>query len=1245
MNGKKRCKKGQMAAFVLIGLILLIGSAALTYVLYVAKKAPSDQYFLEQLPESLDKTSLDTLMRSCIKKVSDPELIRIAKYGGTISPKVNEYRTYNKTRYRYLCDQKPGYTECVNKILTRESMQEELQDKITVEVAACMSPALKFYEDRGYEIKSSQPSTKVIIAPDDVNVIVNYPLVVSKDATKINTMDYSVQFDYPLGKLYDLAMEILNSENSAGYFNQEGWMFNHSIEVLIQKHRPYPDVTYKLSKYDWEKKEHYVFNFALQGYDRLPELAGLGSLGSSGQMIASPAAARSNAYDQNMGCCNNKKDGNCFENADKSSCMNNGLEFRTGTCAQSGFTCKPISEDKFDNRTGLCYGRRCNACMNGTYEYGDNVNDPSTYSGPAKMNGESWCSYEGPSGQGLDAVGSRHYKQICVDGSMLVEECGDYRTDICVEQAETINGRQMTRAVCRPNRWQDCHLFGSNQAECTDTGKRDCYWNVFQDNFLLGKPRDQSEPGTVTSYEERHCAPQVPPGLRFWNTLEGMQVCGWANNYYECAAPGCFQEWTEFDAIYCAMQGDCGIYRNYLGKLPELSLNNLFPGAGQLPGVGTSSMGGGFVSAPNLINNQIYELVLPNAQNFALKTYQKAGKLPSYPKEWYPKTVTPDMFIHNSPNDYSMLGIMSFFQRFVDWGMDKLNNIEDDIWDLIVHGESMEWTALGVSMCNVWTPSTSAIDCEKCNGNPYRPCTEYKCRSLGMYCNYEEIDGVGKCSSYETSTIGKPVVQFDGQITPGYTTKGSTLASSDTAYVGKEIIEALKTDYTFQIKTNRETQCMLTVVPGASFGMNPPFPGTATDYSFRTKHNLTIPYTTADGLSVMLLPLQLMSMISFNPDQIWAIFNNMANRIITYMEDLTDDCNDCNDWDPSTGCGNIGLMALSNDDCDEMEDKTDQIKSMFSQITDFWQNTVKPEVEKWLNTAQKNAIDEVLNYAVAQHKYHAFVKCRDRGGNENEVDLDFIRFKISPNPLAAAQVPDGPPIVRAIEPQNWTEQSPDEAGRKEVYVYLNQLSECAYGTSDQEFIYMNNKFQCPKSTYYGGLAGGYVCNSSRPFDELKNPGAPIYIKCIDHPEHYETFSFRLEQGTEYAGPQRSEWIKPITEGEPGTVIIKDPKTINQSMEKITVPSMSVKFFIEFKRQENDNEKALECRYAPTQAGASSGTTFVDPKSGGTQCDNCTALLTATGTDYYVWCHFKTEQRNAGQAYQYVLQEAAAEATT
>ncbi|MBU3907069.1 MAG: hypothetical protein KKA64_02345, partial [Nanoarchaeota archaeon] len=54
--------------------------------------------------------------------------------------------------------------------------------------------------------------------------------------------------------------------------------------------------------------------------------------------------------------------------------------------------------------------------------------------GDKRNNGESWCVYDGFIGDGKDVVGSRHWRNYCIDGEVKTEPCADYRGEICAEE-------------------------------------------------------------------------------------------------------------------------------------------------------------------------------------------------------------------------------------------------------------------------------------------------------------------------------------------------------------------------------------------------------------------------------------------------------------------------------------------------------------------------------------------------------------------------------------------------------------------------------------------------------------------------------------------------------------------------------------------------------------------------------------------------------------------------------------------
>ncbi|MEK6878942.1 MAG: hypothetical protein AABY22_05005, partial [Nanoarchaeota archaeon] len=72
------------------------------------------------------------------------------------------------------------------------------------------------------------------------------------------------------------------------------------------------------------------------------------------------------------------------------------------------------------------------------------------YTGGPRKHGESWCVYEGPTGNFLDRPGSRHFKFGCLNGEeKLIQDCGDYRNQICVQT--NFNNSEFSQAGCIDN--------------------------------------------------------------------------------------------------------------------------------------------------------------------------------------------------------------------------------------------------------------------------------------------------------------------------------------------------------------------------------------------------------------------------------------------------------------------------------------------------------------------------------------------------------------------------------------------------------------------------------------------------------------------------------------------------------------------------------------------------------------------------------------------------------------------------
>ena len=219
--------------------------------------------------------------------------------------------------------------------------------------------------------------------------------------------------------------------------------------------------------------------------------------------------------------------------------------------------------------------------------------------GTVRINGESWCVYDGDeitfNTSGAQSVGSRPYRQMCLDGRIVTEACDAYRSKVCYEDeitfesAISVGGKtknSFSSAACLVNRWQDC-ITQDNKNDCNNFYQRDCVW-------VESPPTGIS---LVTGENGGVCLAKYSPGTKFWET-SGEEQCSlgsatcvveydaslwndfWhminkerRDEIFEEAALGngavtnveCVDgTWEQDMNLICASLGDCGGNVNYI---------------------------------------------------------------------------------------------------------------------------------------------------------------------------------------------------------------------------------------------------------------------------------------------------------------------------------------------------------------------------------------------------------------------------------------------------------------------------------------------------------------------------------------------------------------------------------------------------------------------------------------------------------------------------------------------------------
>lgn len=400
---KRGRMRAQVSVIIVFGLIVLVMTAiGLTYV-GRGPNNPVDRYVIK---DSIGPFA--DYVEECLEKSSLSHIYLIAERGGTFLPQST--RWYMGNEHTYLCAHVPG-SGCVSTLPLRQDMEAELEEAILDNLKACID--LSIFERQGYTVEAEFMRLDVAVGREKVELMLNYPVVLRREEVVYSRQSYLRDVPLPLGMLFELALEIVNAEAHEGFFDQVSYMADNGLQVMVEKHRPYPDIVYTLAK------DGLLFRFGLEGAEAAP-----------GEPLEQ----------QGLGCCYNLYDRNCYKNVPMEACVEIGGVYDSNT--------QCICPSTQDTGDVSCQGRQCRDC-------------------PGHSHGESWCTFDAKAGRGYDYVGTRHYRSYCIDGEVYTEECRDFREELCTQSGGM--------AECRPNRWEDCALCDTEEC-CLDTRYRDCDW-------------------------------------------------------------------------------------------------------------------------------------------------------------------------------------------------------------------------------------------------------------------------------------------------------------------------------------------------------------------------------------------------------------------------------------------------------------------------------------------------------------------------------------------------------------------------------------------------------------------------------------------------------------------------------------------------------------------------------------------------------------------------------------------------
>jgi len=218
---KKKSRKGQVAIFVILG-ILIAG------VLLVVFLPDIGTIFAEPIPD----VELSSCLESNVREAMELTFMR----GGSIDPEL--YYMYNGEPLEYLCYTRDYYSTCVmQKPLLKQSIETEIEAYALPGITNCINDLKVRLRNKGWQIESvGGDKIEVQFIPDNVKVSTNLELKMEKEDSKQAYEKFETTFN---SKSYDMIMiasSISNWEATYGDAAPELYMgFYHDLKIEKKK--------------------------------------------------------------------------------------------------------------------------------------------------------------------------------------------------------------------------------------------------------------------------------------------------------------------------------------------------------------------------------------------------------------------------------------------------------------------------------------------------------------------------------------------------------------------------------------------------------------------------------------------------------------------------------------------------------------------------------------------------------------------------------------------------------------------------------------------------------------------------------------------------------------------------------------------------------------------------------------------------------------------------------------------------
>ena len=256
-------KKGQVTAFIVIGLVILILAVGVIAVKQgYLNKALEKLGLIRTTPEQVDP--VQDFLESCVKRITTEAVDLVGLQGGYVNlpedPIPNSQFTPINENLEIIPDsnlktalwfRERGNGIQVLEIPSKQKIETELEDYVNVNFPVCLNN-LSYFTQEGYLLQGSgTPKTEATITDNKVRVSVDFPLTVSRQNAEFGLEKHSIEIESNLGELHSLATQIMQAQY------EQTFLENKTLNMLVayDSEVPYSGIDIGCGEKIWSKPE------------------------------------------------------------------------------------------------------------------------------------------------------------------------------------------------------------------------------------------------------------------------------------------------------------------------------------------------------------------------------------------------------------------------------------------------------------------------------------------------------------------------------------------------------------------------------------------------------------------------------------------------------------------------------------------------------------------------------------------------------------------------------------------------------------------------------------------------------------------------------------------------------------------------------------------------------------------------------------------------------------------------------